>query len=340
MTSPIPVSGALDLSSKSSPPSADTWEGSRPPGSPALSYSDGDDGRDSPPTAGPNDHFPNGQQFAHRLHQAAARPRSDSLSSPESPAADDANGDASATGSRPFKRYPFDPLQGMYSQMAATSASGLSAMPGLNPMAAAAAANMAAMASMGGLGGMGSAPGSLPPPLGLGALSPGSTNDLYPPLSMTSSISQYLSQRKRRTDSREQRDKPGGNGVGSTSSGAPLMMPSLEHQPIFPGQSLSAQHAAMQIPTQANKRIKTEPMTSPSSAASSETDQQKDAAYWERRRKNNEAAKRSRDARRAKEEEIALRAAFLEQENLKLRAQVTILKNETAKLHYMLYNRA
>ena len=65
----------------------------------------------------------------------------------------------------------------------------------------------------------------------------------------------------------------------------------------------------------------------------------KDEAYWERRRKNNEAAKRSRDMRRAKEEEIALRAACLEQENLKLRAQVAILKNDTAKLHYMLYSR-
>ena len=69
-------------------------------------------------------------------------------------------------------------------------------------------------------------------------------------------------------------------------------------------------------------------------------EEKRDLAYWDRRRKNNEAAKRSRDARRAKEEEIALRAAFLEQENLKLRAQVAILKNETAKLHYMLYNRS
>ncbi|XP_059138677.1 thyrotroph embryonic factor-like [Physella acuta] len=71
----------------------------------------------------------------------------------------------------------------------------------------------------------------------------------------------------------------------------------------------------------------------------SSIDVKKDEAYWDRRRKNNEAAKRSRDARRQKEEEIAMRAAFLEQENLKLRAQVAILKNETAKLHYMLYNR-
>ena len=67
-------------------------------------------------------------------------------------------------------------------------------------------------------------------------------------------------------------------------------------------------------------------------------DNQKDEAYWERRRKNNEAAKRSRDARRAKEDEIAIRAALLEQENMKLRVEVAALKTETAKLRCMLYN--
>ena len=65
----------------------------------------------------------------------------------------------------------------------------------------------------------------------------------------------------------------------------------------------------------------------------------KDDAYWERRRKNNEAAKRSRDLRRQKEDEIAVKATILEQENLKLKAQVTILKAELSKLHFMLYNR-
>lgn len=65
----------------------------------------------------------------------------------------------------------------------------------------------------------------------------------------------------------------------------------------------------------------------------------KDEAYWERRRKNNEAAKRSRDLRRQKEDEIAVKATVLEQENLKLKAQVTILKAELSKLHFMLYNR-
>lgn len=64
----------------------------------------------------------------------------------------------------------------------------------------------------------------------------------------------------------------------------------------------------------------------------------KDAAYWERRRKNNEAAKRSRDARRAKEDEIAIRAAFLEQENLRLKYELASLKDETCKLRSMVYN--
>uniref|UniRef100_A0A0P4W489 BZIP domain-containing protein n=1 Tax=Scylla olivacea TaxID=85551 RepID=A0A0P4W489_SCYOL len=41
----------------------------------------------------------------------------------------------------------------------------------------------------------------------------------------------------------------------------------------------------------------------------------KDDKYWARRRKNNLAAKRSRDARRLKENQIAMRANFLEKEN-------------------------
>ena len=41
----------------------------------------------------------------------------------------------------------------------------------------------------------------------------------------------------------------------------------------------------------------------------------KDGKYWERRVKNNVAAQRSRQARRLKENQIALRAAFLEREN-------------------------
>ena len=62
----------------------------------------------------------------------------------------------------------------------------------------------------------------------------------------------------------------------------------------------------------------------------------KDQAYWENRRKNNLAAKRSRDARRAKEDEIAIRAAFLEQENIQLKWEVARLKTETGRLRALL----
>lgn len=63
----------------------------------------------------------------------------------------------------------------------------------------------------------------------------------------------------------------------------------------------------------------------------------KDAAYWERRKKNNEAAKRSRDARRAKEDEIAIRAAYLEQENVKYKYEILTLQQELSKLRAIVY---
>ncbi|GJQ77469.1 putative basic region leucin zipper [Trypoxylus dichotomus] len=62
-----------------------------------------------------------------------------------------------------------------------------------------------------------------------------------------------------------------------------------------------------------------------------------DPNYWEKRRKNNEAAKRSRDARRAKEDEIAIRCAFLEQENLKLRYESATLRDEVERLRSHIY---
>ena len=68
------------------------------------------------------------------------------------------------------------------------------------------------------------------------------------------------------------------------------------------------------------------------------SEDQKDDTYWERRRKNNESAKRSRDAKRAKEDETVTRIAFLEQENSEAQVEVAALKNETAKLRCMLYN--
>ena len=67
-------------------------------------------------------------------------------------------------------------------------------------------------------------------------------------------------------------------------------------------------------------------------------EEQKDEGYWEKRKKNNESAKRSREARRMKEEQIALRVVFLEQENLQLKTEVSLLKSEIEKLRCMLYN--
>ncbi|GLH12668.1 Protein giant [Gryllus bimaculatus] len=58
----------------------------------------------------------------------------------------------------------------------------------------------------------------------------------------------------------------------------------------------------------------------------------KDEKYWARRRKNNMAAKRSRDARRVKENQIALRAGFLEKENMGLRQELDRLKKENLLL--------
>ena len=64
----------------------------------------------------------------------------------------------------------------------------------------------------------------------------------------------------------------------------------------------------------------------------------KDDRYWERRRKNNMAAKRSRDARRAKENQIAMKAGFFERENKvltqelgKARAEIHLLRERLCK---------
>ncbi|XP_019719512.1 TEF transcription factor, PAR bZIP family member a [Hippocampus comes] len=60
-------------------------------------------------------------------------------------------------------------------------------------------------------------------------------------------------------------------------------------------------------------------------------EEQKDDKYWQRRKKNNMAAKRSRDARRLKENQITVRAAFLERENTALRTEVADLRKECGR---------
>ncbi|CAF1164932.1 unnamed protein product [Rotaria sordida] len=72
-------------------------------------------------------------------------------------------------------------------------------------------------------------------------------------------------------------------------------------------------------------------------SSSSLSPKNQDDIYWERRKKNNEAAKRSRDTRRAKEDEIALRATWLEQENVKLRLENAHLKQENIQLRCQIH---
>ncbi|KAK6468667.1 hepatic leukemia factor, partial [Huso huso] len=68
-------------------------------------------------------------------------------------------------------------------------------------------------------------------------------------------------------------------------------------------------------------------------------DEQKvrDDKYWSRRYKNNEAAKRSRDARRLKENQISVRAAFLEKENAALRQEVADMRKELGRCRNTLH---
>ncbi|XP_037035222.1 hepatic leukemia factor isoform X12 [Bradysia coprophila] len=67
-----------------------------------------------------------------------------------------------------------------------------------------------------------------------------------------------------------------------------------------------------------------------------ESNELKDDKYWARRRKNNIAAKRSRDARRQKENQIAMRARYLEKEvllqNSSLHQELEQLKQENMEL--------
>jgi hypothetical protein len=62
----------------------------------------------------------------------------------------------------------------------------------------------------------------------------------------------------------------------------------------------------------------------------------KDDKYWARRKKNNYAAKRSRDARRIKENQIAMRAAYLEKENSVLKEELEKMRHDNTRLKHRL----
>ena len=58
----------------------------------------------------------------------------------------------------------------------------------------------------------------------------------------------------------------------------------------------------------------------------------KDDKYWEKRNKNKEATRRSREAKRLKENQIVLRAAYLERENKVLKQELNTTNFEKSKL--------
>lgn len=68
----------------------------------------------------------------------------------------------------------------------------------------------------------------------------------------------------------------------------------------------------------------------------SSTGKEGKGSYWERRRKNNASAKKSRDARKFREVQTQIRAAFLERENLRMRTELMIILKENACLKRVL----
>lgn len=61
--------------------------------------------------------------------------------------------------------------------------------------------------------------------------------------------------------------------------------------------------------------------------------EQKDSAYYEKRARNNESAKRSRDARRLKEQQTTDRLTYLEHENSRLLMENQALRYQLSQLH-------
>merc|ERR1712031_60640 len=61
-------------------------------------------------------------------------------------------------------------------------------------------------------------------------------------------------------------------------------------------------------------------------------EEHKDEKYWEKRLKNKEATRRSREAKRLKQNQIVLRAAYLEKENKVLKQELDTTNFEKSKL--------
>ncbi|CAG2185850.1 unnamed protein product [Mytilus edulis] len=117
--------------------------------------------------------------------------------------------------------------------------------------------------------------------------------------------------------------------MGSFPTSSSYMNPYLQMHGLAAAASASPTLArALAAVQQTQKRPRSEKKAIP--------DEQKDGKYFERRKRNNNAAKKSRDARKSREDEIAIRASFLEKENAILRAQVGTLREEASSLKHLL----
>ncbi|XP_045612921.1 hepatic leukemia factor isoform X3 [Procambarus clarkii] len=117
-----------------------------------------------------------------------------------------------------------------------------------------------------------------------------------------------------------------GDGYSSSPESPDPLSPSLQvHEPV-PGQDFDPRTRCF-----SEEELKPQPMIK-KSRKQFVPHELKDDKYWARRRKNNMAAKRSRDARRLKENQIAMRANFLEKENLALRIQMEKMVTEVDSL--------
>ena len=122
-------------------------------------------------------------------------------------------------------------------------------------------------------------------------------------------------------------DSPAMSGISSSASNSSISSPFSRQMDT----ETSVSGYTSIISESGSKKRKRRPQPIP--------DNCKDDAYWERRKRNNESAKRSRELRRYKEQQTTMRVIYLEQDNLKLKTEVDMLRTELEKLREILFTR-
>ncbi|XP_060531551.1 D site-binding protein-like [Cylas formicarius] len=124
-----------------------------------------------------------------------------------------------------------------------------------------------------------------------------------------------------------------------TSHGSPLSKP---QRPFKSFPDISTFHTPDDRTSEAYSKFRSEILSEMKSEIAENRNMRRfvgsaNAEYLEKRRKNNESARRSREARKRKEDEIAIRCAFLEQENIHLRLKIEEAKKEKDMLQRLVY---